>query len=56
MISNASTNVAMRQTSIHTKREERLGCTTHGAWVGFIKSILDNVNRYVMSRDLQRSR
>jgi len=42
MMSVVSNNATMRQNSIHTKREERLGWTTKDEWLGFTGGLLDN--------------
>jgi hypothetical protein len=42
MISSRSAEATMRQTRIHTKRDERLGWTTRDEWLGFTGGLLDN--------------
>ncbi len=43
MISRASAKAVMRQRSIHTKRDERLGWTIRDEWLGFTGGLLDKV-------------
>ena len=42
MTSSTSAKATMRQTTTHTKRDERLGWTTRDEWLCFTEGVLDN--------------
>jgi len=49
MINNTSAKLTIRQSNIHTERDERLGWTARGVWPGLTEGLLDNSGEYVFT-------